>query len=191
MRFDVAAGSAASGAQAAGEATQAREGLEVLCVLVSDAVVRTESLAENVQREAIHSADQVEAFAALAAEDQPIEDIAADFDVTPLVVQRRHKLANVSLRLLVDRGSAREALGLDMRDWWAPTAASHFAHVSKAKTLEAVQVFAPDRVARLAKLKKNDLASEAERLAALLALIAWSTKAEREHRDSLSYYRAI
>ena len=43
----------------------------------------------SVQREAMHPADQFEAFAALVAEGRPIEDIAADFSVTPLVVQRR------------------------------------------------------------------------------------------------------
>jgi ParB family chromosome partitioning protein len=47
-------------------------------------------------------ADQFEAFAALVAEGRPIEDIAADFGVTPLVVQRRLKLANVSPRLMAD-----------------------------------------------------------------------------------------
>ncbi len=57
-----------------------------------------------------------------------------------------------------------QAVGLDMHDWWTPTAAGYFAHVSKAKTLEAVQVFAPEQVNRLAKLKKVELASEAERL---------------------------
>jgi ParB family transcriptional regulator, chromosome partitioning protein len=55
-----------------------------------------------VQREAMHPADQFEAFAALVAEGRPIEDIAADFGVTPLVVQRRLKLANVSPRLRAD-----------------------------------------------------------------------------------------
>src|SRR5204863_2833225 len=50
----------------------------------------------------MHPADQFEAFAALVAEGQPVEDIAADFGVTPLVVQRRLKLANVSPRLLAD-----------------------------------------------------------------------------------------
>lgn len=53
-----------------------------------------------------------------------------------------------------------------MHDWWIPTAAGYFAHVSKAKTLEAVQVFAPEQVNRLAKLKKAELANEAERLVA-------------------------
>src|SRR5690606_24821635 len=75
---------------------------EVPCLLVADASARTVSLTENVQREAMHPADQFEAFAALVAEGRPIEDIAADFSVTPLVVQRRLKLANVSPRLMAD-----------------------------------------------------------------------------------------
>ena len=75
---------------------------QVPCLLVADASARTVSLTENVQREAMHPADQFEAFAALLAEGRPIEDIAADFGVTPLVVQRRLKLANVSPRLMAD-----------------------------------------------------------------------------------------
>jgi ParB family chromosome partitioning protein len=59
-----------------------------------------------------------------------------------------------------------QAVELDMHDWWTPTAAGYFEHVSKAKALEAVQVFAPEQVNRLAKLKKAEMASEAERLAA-------------------------
>ncbi|HDL6904386.1 TPA: ParB N-terminal domain-containing protein [Yersinia enterocolitica] len=75
---------------------------EVPCLLVADGSARTVSLTENVQREAMHPADQFEAFAALVKEGRPIEDIAADFSVTPLVVQRRLKLANVSPRLMAD-----------------------------------------------------------------------------------------
>ncbi|HFT7360211.1 TPA: ParB N-terminal domain-containing protein [Pseudomonas aeruginosa] len=75
---------------------------EVPCLLVADGTARTASLTENVQREAMHPADQFAAFAALVAEGRPIEDIAADFSVTPLVVQRRLKLANVSPRLMAD-----------------------------------------------------------------------------------------
>ncbi|WP_176331080.1 ParB/RepB/Spo0J family partition protein [Burkholderia vietnamiensis] len=84
---------------------------DVPCLLVADGTARTASLTENVQREAMHPADQFEAFAALAAEGRPIEDIAADFSVTPLVVQRRLKLANVSPRLLADYRA--EAVTLD------------------------------------------------------------------------------
>ncbi|MFF6656522.1 ParB N-terminal domain-containing protein [Pseudomonas aeruginosa] len=75
---------------------------EVPCLLVPDASARTVSLAENLLREQMHPADQFEAFAALVKEGRPVEDIAADFGVTPLVVQRRLKLANVSPRLMAD-----------------------------------------------------------------------------------------
>src|SRR5256885_30110 len=84
---------------------------EVPCLQVADGTARTASLTENVQREAMHPADQFEAFAALVAEGRPIEDIAADFSVTPLVVQRRLKLANVSPRLMEDYRA--DAVSLD------------------------------------------------------------------------------
>ena len=58
-----------------------------------------------------------------------------------------------------------QAVGLDMAAWWQPSAEGYFKHVSKAVILEAVGEFAPDSVTRLAKLKKADIASEAERLA--------------------------
>ena len=58
-----------------------------------------------------------------------------------------------------------QAVGLDMHDWWTPTAEGYFAHVSKAKVLEAVRAFAPEQAVRLLKFKKDALASEAERLA--------------------------
>lgn len=70
------------------------------CLEVPDDSAVTVSLTENVQREAMHPADQFEAFKALVDEGRPIEDIAADFGVTPLVVQRRLKLAKASPRLL-------------------------------------------------------------------------------------------
>lgn len=59
-----------------------------------------------------------------------------------------------------------QAVGLDMHAWWTPTSAGYFDHVSKAKALEAVQAYAPDELSRLGKLKKTQISSEAERLAA-------------------------
>jgi ParB family chromosome partitioning protein len=50
----------------------------------------------------MHPADQFEAFAALVVEGHPVEDIAVDFGVTPLVVERRMRLGDVSPRLLAD-----------------------------------------------------------------------------------------
>ncbi|MBE7417383.1 MAG: ParB/RepB/Spo0J family partition protein [Ideonella sp.] len=75
---------------------------EVHCLLVCDDAARTVSLTENVQREAMSPIDELIAWKDLVAEGRPVEDIAADFGVTPLVVQRRLRLANVSPRLLAD-----------------------------------------------------------------------------------------
>lgn len=57
------------------------------------------------------------------------------------------------------------AVSLDMAAWWKPTAEGYFQHVPKAAILEAVGEYAPEHVTRLSKLKKGDIASEAERLA--------------------------
>jgi len=57
-----------------------------------------------------------------------------------------------------------QAVGLDMAVWWQSTAEGYFQHISKAMILEAVGEFAPDHVSRLEKLKKAEIASEAERL---------------------------
>ena len=56
-------------------------------------------------------------------------------------------------------------LGLDMRNWWQPTAASYFSQVPKGISLAAMQVIAPAEVTRLSTLKNGDLASESGRLA--------------------------
>ncbi len=74
----------------------------VRCLLVPDELALTASLTENTQRDDMHPADEFEAFRKLAEQGQPIEDIAADFGVTPLTVQRRLRLANVSPRLMAD-----------------------------------------------------------------------------------------
>lgn len=75
-------------------------GHEVLCELVSAERAAEISLAENSGREAMHPADEFEAFQALVRQGRGIEDVAARFGVSPLVVQRRLKLAALSLKLL-------------------------------------------------------------------------------------------
>jgi ParB family chromosome partitioning protein len=57
-------------------------------------------------------------------------------------------------------------LNLDMRQWWTATAGSYFEQVSKSKIEEAVRVFAPAQAMWVATLKKSDMATEAEQLAA-------------------------
>src|SRR4051812_4500932 len=58
------------------------------------------SLAENEMREAMHPADQFDAFKKLAGDGKGEEEIAARFGVTPYVVRQRLKLAVVSPKLI-------------------------------------------------------------------------------------------
>lgn len=68
---------------------------EVLCLIASYEHALEISLTENCGREDMHPADQFEAFRKLIDAGQSVEDVAARFGVTPLIVQRRLKLANV------------------------------------------------------------------------------------------------
>lgn len=72
----------------------------VPCKIVTAEEAKEISLSENVVRAAMHPADQFEAFKALVDNGLPVEDVAARFGVTPLVVRQRMKLANVSLALI-------------------------------------------------------------------------------------------
>ncbi len=58
------------------------------------------SLAENCFHVPMHPADEFSAFAKLIADGRSIEDVAAAFGVTPLVVKRRMKLSTVSPKLM-------------------------------------------------------------------------------------------
>jgi ParB family chromosome partitioning protein len=82
------------------EREQLSAGHEVLCELVSAERAMEISLAENSGREAMHPADEFEAFHALIQQGRGVEDVAARFGVSPLVVQRRLKLAALSPKLL-------------------------------------------------------------------------------------------
>lgn len=68
----------------------------LLRMALTDEKAKELSLAENAMREAMHPADQFDAFAALAKRGMPVEDVAARFGVTPPVVRQRMKLASVS-----------------------------------------------------------------------------------------------
>lgn len=71
------------------------------------------STAENTVRQSMHPHDEFVAFRDLAAQGLGIDTIAARFGVTPLVVERRLKLANVSpvlLRLFREDGLTLEQM---------------------------------------------------------------------------------
>jgi len=58
------------------------------------------SLAENHHREAMHPADELEAFQRLVQEGRSIEDVALRFGTSPLTVRRRLKLAGLHPNLI-------------------------------------------------------------------------------------------
>jgi len=72
----------------------------VPCVVRDEGIAEEDSLAENVQRVALHPLDQFRAFQTLRDQGLGEEEIAARFFVTPAVVKQRLKLASVSPKLL-------------------------------------------------------------------------------------------
>ena len=72
----------------------------VPCVVREGGTPEEDSLAENVQRVALHPLDQFRAFQALRDSGLGEEEIAARFFVGPSVVKQRLKLASVSPKLL-------------------------------------------------------------------------------------------
>jgi ParB family chromosome partitioning protein len=70
------------------------------CVVREGGIAEEDSLAENVQRVALHPLDQFRAFQALRDKGVGEEEIAARFFVSPAVVKQRLRLAAVSAKLL-------------------------------------------------------------------------------------------
>lgn len=72
----------------------------VPCIVREDGIAEEDSLAENVQRVALHPLDQFRAFKALIDKGLGEDAIAARFFVTPNVVKQRLRLTSVSEKLL-------------------------------------------------------------------------------------------
>lgn len=70
------------------------------CIVREEGIAEEDSLAENIQRVALHPLDQFRAFQALKEKGLGEEDIAARFFVSPGVVRQRLKLVSVSPKLL-------------------------------------------------------------------------------------------
>lgn len=69
-------------------------------LVLDEQAVTAASLTENVQRQAMHPADEFDAFVQLVGDGWSIDRIADTFGVTPLVVERRLKLAAAAPSLL-------------------------------------------------------------------------------------------
>ncbi len=127
-------------------------------VLESPAAVALHTLQE-VAGEALPK-DSAELFAVLLAksQDELVRLLAVCVASTVDVVTPRATQQQPGAELA-------QAVGLDMAAWWKPTAERYFRYIAKSAILDAMNQYAPAHVTRLSKLKKGDLASEAERLA--------------------------
>ena len=100
-RYEVVAGGRRYRAlQRLAQAKRIKKSHPVPCAVVEGFSPTEIGLAENTAREAMHPADQHQAFARLAAEGQSPADIAARFGVSEQVVKQRLKLGTVSPKLL-------------------------------------------------------------------------------------------
>ncbi|MES1197553.1 MAG: ParB/RepB/Spo0J family partition protein, partial [Pseudomonadota bacterium] len=85
--------------------------MPIPCRVISIENASEASLAENVQREPMHPADEIEAFAQLAEAGHGPEAIAGRFGVNGVHVARRLKLARVSPKLI--EAFRKDELNLD------------------------------------------------------------------------------
>jgi ParB family chromosome partitioning protein len=72
----------------------------VPCLVIDNGAITEASAAENTAREAMHPADQFDAFKSMVDGGKPIADVAAHFGVSDLVVKRRLALAAVAPELM-------------------------------------------------------------------------------------------
>jgi len=74
----------------------------VPCRVVPESLATLSSLSENQVREALHPADQFEAFAAAKAQGLDVREVAARFGVTTKFVEQRLKLAKLAPKLIAE-----------------------------------------------------------------------------------------
>ena len=72
----------------------------VFCLLTDEENALAASVAENSGRDEMHPADQFVAFKSLVETGSSVDEVAARFGCTPLVVRRRLQLAKVSPKLV-------------------------------------------------------------------------------------------
>lgn len=82
----------------------------VPCMIVDEAVAAEVSLAENVVRQAMHPADEFDAFTALVAEGKTSDEIAERFGCTAKHVEQRLRLAAIAPEILDDYRAGKATL---------------------------------------------------------------------------------
>ena len=138
------------------------------------------SLAENVFHIPMHPADEFIAFAKLIGQGKSVEDVAAAFGVTPLVVKRRMKLATVSPKLMAQFREGQ--IGLDC----LMVLASVDDHEQQEQTWAGMPAWnrRPDYLRQL--LTKGEIESDRDPVARYVTLKAYEKAGGTLRRDLFS-----
>lgn len=147
-------------------------------ITVDDAVAL--SLAANVEREAMHPADELAGFLALHNAGKSAEEIAATYGVTPAVVTRRLKLANVAPRFFQmfreDKLSIEQMMALAQTD----------DHAKQEKVWNSLPTYDRDAHSLRAALTKDEIDAKRDRLARYVGLKAYEKAGGAVRRDLFS-----
>lgn len=159
------------------------ESFEFLCMVADPDQAEEISVAANMH-EPMHPADEFDAFKGMIDAGKSIEDVAARFGVTPLTVQRRLKLANVSPHLV--QGYRDGELTLDQLMAFA-ISDSHKAQENLWKRLTGASPWekTADRI-RAALATPGAINAKTDRLARFVGLDVYEAAGGKVMRDLFS-----
>ncbi|AMR79294.1 ParB/RepB/Spo0J family partition protein [Cupriavidus nantongensis] len=159
------------------------ESFEFLCMVADPDHAEEISVAANMH-EPMHPADEFDAFKGMIDAGKSIEDVAARFGVTPLTVQRRLKLANVSPHLV--QGYRDGELTLDQLMAFA-ISDSHKAQESLWKRLTGASPWekTADKI-RAALATPGAINAKTDRLARFVGLDVYEAAGGKVMRDLFS-----
>lgn len=147
---------------------------DVPCIVTPEAGADEASLAENTIREAMHPADQFEAFRALLDAGMSEDEVAARFSVTVLFVRQRLKLAKVSPKVLAAYRAGK--FGLDCVEAFALSND----HAAQERLLKSSHLY-PHGIRDA--LTKGEVESTDKRVRALGGLAAYEAAGGAVRRD--------
>jgi ParB family chromosome partitioning protein len=151
------------------------------CLVRDNATALEDSVAENTMREPMHPADEFEAFKEMVDQGVQVEDVAARFGVTPLVVLRRLKLANVSPKMIqiyrAGEASLEQLMAMAITD-------DHKAQERVWKENPTPWQRKPESLRRL--LAKGEVEVRGSSLAKLVGIEAYEAAGGRVERDLFS-----
>nr|WP_297532252.1 ParB/RepB/Spo0J family partition protein [uncultured Roseateles sp.] len=138
------------------------------------------SLSENAFHVPMHPADEFEAFAKLLAQGRSLEDVAAAFGVTPLVVKRRMRLAAVSPKLIAEFRQGRISMDCLM------ALASVDDHARQEQAWEGLDAWSrqPDHLRRV--LSQGEVESDRSPVAKYVGVKAYEKAGGPSRRDLFS-----